>query len=64
MILTEITKVYVHIHRSCMKNMAKLEQSNLMLLDMTEFFVRPDDVDAYFFEYDEKTNIEGVEKFL
>ena len=47
-----------------MKNMAKLEQSNLMLLDMTEFFVRPDDVDAYVFEYDEKTNIEGVEKFL
>ena len=48
MILTEITKVYVHIHRCCMKNMAKLEQSNLRLLDMTEFFlVRPDDIDAY-----------------
>ena len=38
MILTEITKVFVHIHRSCMKNMVKLEQSNLRLQGMTEFF--------------------------
>lgn len=38
MILTEIIKVYVHIHRSCMKNMMKLEQSNLRLQGMMEFF--------------------------
>ena len=52
MILTEITKVFVHIHRSCMKNMVKLEQSNLRLQGMTEIFlVRPDDVDAYLEEF-------------
>ena len=38
MILTEVIKVYVHIHRSCMKNMVKLEQGNLSLQGMMEFF--------------------------